>query len=140
MANVVANHLLLRLSTKANAKCPPVFTASDAPVELPDVLPMMQQEMTNNPANNVDPRYATMMILKDYSSWIVLLRHSSGVRVSQFGKGQTLFLIRTVGLTATVSVNMYTVQCRVTVDNKCQFQHSYSNDVCTVDARVVGET
>ena len=37
-------------------------------------------------------------------------------------------------------VCMYTVQCRVIVDNKCEFQHSSSHDESTFDARLVNKT
>ena len=35
---------------------------------------------------------------------------------------------------------MYTVQCRVIVDNKCEFQHSSSRGDCNFDARLVSQT
>ena len=37
-------------------------------------------------------------------------------------------------------VSMCTVQCRVIVDNKCEFQHSSSHGDCIFDARLVGQT
>ena len=37
-------------------------------------------------------------------------------------------------------VNMYTVQFRVNVDNKCEFRSFSSHDDCTSDARLVSKT
>ena len=37
-------------------------------------------------------------------------------------------------------VNMYIVQCRVIVDNRCEFQHSSSHGDCNFDARQVRKT
>ena len=41
-----------------------------------------------------------------------------------------------MGLKATV-FSVYTVHCRVIVDNKCEFQHSSSHGDCNFDARLV---
>ena len=45
-----------------------------------------------------------LMITYDHLSCIVLTGHSGGVRVSECGKERVLYLTKTVGLKATVSV------------------------------------
>ena len=48
-------------------------------------------------------------------------------------KEQTRHLIRTSGLKTTVDAStLYIVRCQVTVDNKCQFEHSSFDEDCTL--------
>ena len=70
---------------------------------------------------------------------IVFLSHC-GVRTSVMSeKGQILHLIRTSvqQWTEDNCRRVYSVHCRVIVDNRCEFQHFSSHDECNFDARLV---
>ena len=68
-----------------------------------------------------------------------MLSHSSGVRVNECGSELILHLTKDCG-TESNCVYMYTVQCRVSVDNKCEFQHSSFHDACILNVRRVSKT
>ena len=88
-------------------------------------------------ASNVNQRHATMMIKID-----CLLSHAVDCVLQPFMRSARQCLMtrtettfdqdrRTEGNCAC----MYTVLCRVIVDNKCEFQHSSSHGDCNFDAR-----
>ena len=110
--------LLLRRSTKTprkldNQKCsnnpskcpPPVNQASpQVSSQAPNCPPPHNKVRTTINRRYATKHHATMMIYYDLLSWIVVLSHSGGVRVSECGQEQILHLFRTAGLQATVSV------------------------------------
>ena len=101
-------------------------------------IPNTVQDLTNYFSKQKSPKH--MLICYDYLWLIVFLSHSGALPVNECGQAQIDTTLNQDCGTENDCVNMYTVQCRDIVDNKCELQLSSSHDDCTFGARLVSKT